>query len=73
MSKYNQQPLEFDSLATVPIAGRGGKVRLEHMGSVHQKGDSAGQKAAEDAVGKLLGRAPSASATQHANPWSKSG
>ncbi len=41
MSKYNQQPLEFDRLTTVPIAERGGKVRLEHMGGVHGKGDSA--------------------------------
>ena len=41
MSKYNQEPLKFDGLATVPIAERGGKVRLEHMGVVHQKGDSA--------------------------------
>jgi hypothetical protein len=41
LSKYNQEPLKFDGLATVPIAERGGKVRLEHMGGVHQKGDSA--------------------------------
>ncbi len=41
MSKYNQEPLQFDGLATVPIAERGGKVRLEHMGGVHHKGDSA--------------------------------
>jgi hypothetical protein len=41
LSKYNQEPLKFDGLATVPIAERGGKVRLEHMGGVHQTGDSA--------------------------------
>ncbi|MBL0157759.1 MAG: hypothetical protein IPP47_11750 [Bryobacterales bacterium] len=40
MSKYKQEPLEFDGLATVPIAERGGKVRLEHMGGVHAKGES---------------------------------
>lgn len=41
MSKYKQEPLEFDRLTTVPIAERGGKVRLEHMGGVHRRGDSA--------------------------------
>ncbi|HEY3442757.1 MAG TPA: hypothetical protein VGK29_18500 [Paludibaculum sp.] len=40
MSKYNQEPLTFDALTTVPIAERGGKVRLEHMGGVHAKGES---------------------------------
>jgi len=40
LSKYTQEPLKFDGLTTVPIAERGGKVRLEHMGGVHQKGES---------------------------------
>ena len=33
MSRYTEQPLEFTRLSTIPIAERGGKVRLEHMGN----------------------------------------
>jgi GNAT superfamily N-acetyltransferase len=32
LSKYDVAPLDFAGLATIPIAERGGKVRLEHMG-----------------------------------------
>ena len=31
MSRYLDQPLDFTRLATIPIAERGGKVRIEHM------------------------------------------
>jgi hypothetical protein len=30
-SKYSQSPLDFSNLKTVPIADRGGKVRIEHF------------------------------------------
>lgn len=32
MSKYIQKPITFEGLSTIPIADRGGKVRMEHMG-----------------------------------------
>ncbi len=35
MSKYSRQPLDLSALATVPIADRGGKVRIEHMARPH--------------------------------------
>ncbi len=38
MSKYTREPLDFSSLSTVPIAERGGKVRLEHMARPHTAG-----------------------------------
>lgn len=38
MSKYTRQPLDFSGLSTVPIAERGGKVRLEHMARPHTPG-----------------------------------
>jgi hypothetical protein len=31
MSRYHQRPLDFSPLSTIPLAQRGGKVRLEHM------------------------------------------
>lgn len=40
MSKYTRRPLDFSGLSTVPIAARGGKVRLEHMARPHAKGAS---------------------------------
>ncbi len=40
MSQYDITPLDFAGLATIPIADRGGKVRIEHMGSAHQPGAS---------------------------------
>lgn len=33
MSRYAYEPLSFEKLSTIPIAERGGKVQLEHMGS----------------------------------------
>jgi hypothetical protein len=38
MSRYLAQPLDFSSLSTIPIAERGGKVRMEHMGAAAGKG-----------------------------------
>ncbi len=32
MSKYSEKPLSFEKLSTVPIADRGGMVRVEHFG-----------------------------------------
>ena len=43
MSRYRQQPIEFTALKTVPIADRGGKVRIEHFGRVPRKGMTAGE------------------------------
>jgi hypothetical protein len=37
-SKYNQQPLSFEALRTVPLQERGGKVRAEMFSRVHGKG-----------------------------------
>ena len=38
MSKYSEKPLSFDGLKTVPIAGRGGKVRVSQFAKPFQKG-----------------------------------
>lgn len=38
MSQYETKPLDFGGLRTVPIADRGGKVRMEHMGMPHTPG-----------------------------------
>lgn len=40
MSKYREPPLDFTRLSTVPLAERGGKVRVEHMAAPHRKGTS---------------------------------
>jgi hypothetical protein len=53
VSRYTRQPLDFAHLATVPIAARGGKVRLEHMARPHQRG--AGLAAWLDSLPGLLG------------------
>lgn len=37
MSKYAVQPLDFTGLSTIPIADRGGKVQVQHMGAAPQK------------------------------------
>lgn len=39
MSKYTVQPLDLTDLRTVPIADRGGKVRMEHMARRYEKGE----------------------------------
>ncbi len=38
MSKYNRTPLDFGALDTIPIAERGGKVRVEHFAAPHRTG-----------------------------------
>ncbi len=38
MSKYREPPLDFTRLSTIPLAERGGKVRIEHMAAPHRKG-----------------------------------
>ena len=38
MSKYSEKPLAFDGLKTVPIADRGGKVRVEDFARPFEKG-----------------------------------
>jgi len=38
VSRYSYSPLSFEGLATIPIAERGGKVQLEHMGAPPAKG-----------------------------------
>lgn len=38
MSRYRQRPLSFENLATIPIAERGGKVRLENMAAPPAQG-----------------------------------
>lgn len=40
MSRYSEKPLSFDGLKTVPIAERGGKVRVEQFARPFQKGES---------------------------------
>jgi hypothetical protein len=39
MSRYSEKPLDFDSLKTVPIDARGGKVRVEDFARPYKKGD----------------------------------
>jgi hypothetical protein len=38
LSKYPDSPLDFSALSTIPLADRGGKVRLEHMARPHRAG-----------------------------------
>lgn len=38
MSKYRESPLDLSRLSTIPLAERGGKVRVEHMGAPHRPG-----------------------------------
>ncbi|MBI5281938.1 MAG: hypothetical protein HY858_09670 [Candidatus Solibacter usitatus] len=52
MSKYRHQPLDLTTLATIPIAARGGKVRMEHMAAPHTPGD--GLSAWLDKLPRLL-------------------
>ena len=39
MSRYSEKPLDFLKLKTIPIADRGGKVRVDAFASPHKKGD----------------------------------
>ncbi len=43
MSRYNDKPLSFEGLKTVPIADRGGKVQVSQFAKPYQKGDAAGR------------------------------
>ncbi|MCS7043080.1 MAG: hypothetical protein N2036_08260 [Bryobacteraceae bacterium] len=40
MSKYRESPLDFRALSTIPLADRGGKVRVEHMAAPHRRGST---------------------------------
>jgi hypothetical protein len=39
VSRYDQKPLSFEGLKTVPIDARGGKVRVEDFARPHRKGE----------------------------------
>jgi hypothetical protein len=39
LSKYQARPLDFTGLKTIPIAERGGKVRIEHFARPYQRGE----------------------------------
>jgi hypothetical protein len=38
MSRYREQPIDFTGLRTIPLADRGGKVRVEAFAKPHEKG-----------------------------------
>jgi hypothetical protein len=42
MSKYKIQPIDFAGLKTIPLAARGGKVRVEDFAGPYQKGSGIG-------------------------------
>ncbi|HLM98430.1 MAG TPA: hypothetical protein VK335_04070 [Bryobacteraceae bacterium] len=42
MSKYKIQPIDFTGLKTIPLAARGGKVRVEDFASPYKKGSGLG-------------------------------
>jgi hypothetical protein len=42
MSKYKVQPIDFAGLKTIPLAARGGKVRVEDFAAPYQKGSGLG-------------------------------
>lgn len=52
MSRYSQQPLQFDQLRRVPLAERGGKIRVDDLGRPYQKG--AGWKQWMDRLPRIL-------------------
>jgi hypothetical protein len=52
LSKYSEEPLSFESLKTVPIDARGGKVRVEHFARPFQKGE--GVAGLLDSLPKIL-------------------
>jgi len=56
VSKYSEKPLSFDGLKTVPIADRGGKVRVEDFARPFEKGGSF-QQLVESFPGILAGEA----------------
>jgi hypothetical protein len=52
LSRYKHSPLDFEKLATVPIAERGGKVAVEHFGAPPEPGAGLGRWL--DGLPKLL-------------------
>jgi hypothetical protein len=68
MSRYKVQPIDFTGLKTIPLAARGGKVRVEDFATPYRKGGGIGGwldslpkilagesfRAVVDALGKAL-------------------
>jgi hypothetical protein len=52
MSRYSEKPLSFEGLKTIPIAERGGKVRVEHFARPCPKG--AGVQGLIDSLPRIL-------------------
>jgi hypothetical protein len=52
MSRYQEQPLSFEGLKTVPIDARGGKVQVQHFARPYRKGE--GVAGWLDSLPKLL-------------------
>src|SRR5262249_55721067 len=52
MSRYAEEPLSFESLKTIPIESRGGKVRVEHFARPYAKGT--GVPALLDSLPRIL-------------------
>src|SRR5436309_8308852 len=52
MSKYDLQPIDFTRLKTVPLAARGGKVRVEDFAAPYAKGS--GLRGWLDSLPKIL-------------------
>ena len=52
MSKYDLQPIDFTRLKTVPLAARGGKVRVEDFATPYSKGS--GVRGWLDSLPKIL-------------------
>ncbi len=52
MSKYSLQPIDFTRLKTIPLAARGGKVRVEDFASPYAKGS--GVRGLLDSLPKIL-------------------
>jgi hypothetical protein len=52
MSRYQEQPLSFEGLKTVPIDARGGKVEVQHFARPYRKGE--GVAGWLDSLPKLL-------------------
>ena len=42
MSKYGREPMDLSGLRAIPIADRGGKVRVEHFGQPYTGGGVSG-------------------------------
>lgn len=79
MSKYAQQPLDFQGLRTISIHGRAAKVRLEHFGKPYSGGGVAGlleslpHILAADSLRSVLDRLIEARARQKMILWALGG